>query len=195
MKILGFSLIVILFLSSFDSVYEKNDYEIEDEIINIINIERIKLDLPILERNSKMDLASHHHVLYLEKLRDFLGKDDFVTESKKEIDGTPKGHFETVDFSGFEELLTPTRRVSKYTHDTDSLSCECALFLETSNKRSSYDIVNGFKSSQRHWNVLMMKDLLKYWGHPKTDIKEIGISVKRINYGGSYRNICVITTK
>jgi len=195
MKILGFCLISIIFLSSFDNVYTKNDSEIEDEVIKIINIERVKIGLPSLTRNKGMDLACKHHAIYLDKLRDMLGKSDFVSNSKEEINGTPKSHFEMFDVPNFDELIDPTRRVSKYTNSADSLSCECASFFESGSTKTEIDIINGFKKSPRHWNVLMMKDLLKYWGSPKDNINEIGICVNRIKHGDEYRTICVINTK
>lgn len=195
MKILGIFLTASVFLLSFSNVYEKTDYETEDEIIRIINSERAKLNLPGLVRNDRMDLASQHHVIYLEKIRDILGKDQFISEGKKDINGTPQAHFEVIDVPGFDELFSPTSRVSKYTRDSDSLSCECALFMESSSKNNSIDIVNGFKNSPKHWQALMMKDLLKYWGQPREAIDEIGICVRRVKTDNGYKNICVITTR
>lgn len=195
MKILGIFLTVSVFLLSFSNVYEKSDYETEDEIIRIINSERTKLNLPELTRNHGMDLASQHHAIYLEKIRDILGKEKFEYDAKMDINGTPQGHFEIIDIPGFDELFSPTSRVSKYTKDSDSLSCECALFIESSSKNNSIDIVRGFKNSPKHWQALMMKDLLKYWGQPKESIDEIGICVRRVKTDNGYKNICVITTK
>jgi hypothetical protein len=195
MRTLFFSFLAIAILSSFNSISDPNDDEVEDQIIQIINVERYKLNLPALYRNYNMDLACDHHGEYLEKLRDFLGSRTFIEEGRKQINGTPKSHFETVDFNGFNELLTPTNRVARYTQDSDSLSCECASFYESDSKKNALNIIDGFRGSQSHWNVLMMKDLLKYWGQPKSNITQIGISLKRKYVSGKYITICVINTK
>jgi hypothetical protein len=201
----------LLFLSftssvgiSIDSV--KQETEIEKSFLLLLNKERSNIHLDTLQRINVMNYACQYHVEYLYKLQKYLGsKESFRTYCKTQIYNEDQTHYENIDIPEFNELVTATDRLTKYTN-IDNRPYECASVLykrEPFNISDANTIINKFMNSPSHKGALLMEKTVKeiYRDNTKriAKIKDIGISINQIKYNingvTEYAIVTVISTR
>jgi len=114
----------------------KSQNVLETEFLKQLNLYRDSSGLSQLEYDSNLSIAAKHLVDYKIIIYNKFGKKAFDTS----------GHYESIDLPGFQEIVTPSDRVNKFTNfkfSSEITTGSPGLILML--KRIDSMLANGFK--------------------------------------------------